>query len=286
MRSALILCLIFLGSMLSSAQDQQEVNLLAKSQIGHRAGQFYFFWGYNRASYNPSDIHFKGDGYDFTLSKVRAHDLPEEFDTKVYLNIKQLTIPQFNFRTGYFLNDKYSISLGWDHMKYRIDEFQRVRIKGEISEERNEEYAGTYNNEFITLDPQNFLTVEHTDGFNFVRASIERQDALYVSKNGKHGVCFTGALSLGMMFPWTDFTLFGERNRNFVHLAGYGASIHTGLRFEFFNYGFLQYTSQLGWVNMPDIILEGKSSARADQKITFHERAIVAGAYIPIGIRN
>lgn len=282
MRTAVILCVMVLSSIFADAQEVGEPTLVSKSEIGNRANQFYFFWGYNRASYNPSDISFKGDGYDFSLENVRAHDLPESWDPKVYFNPKQLTIPQFNFRVGYFLNDKYSISLGWDHMKYRIDEFQRVKVNGEISSERSEEYGGVYEGQYEVLDPKRFITIEHTDGFNFVRAAIERQDVIARSKNGKHGVCFTGAVSLGAMFPWTDFTLFGERNRNFVHLAGYGASVHTGLRFEFFKYGFLQYASQLGWVNMPDIILEGKSSARASQKITFHERSIVAGAYIPI----
>jgi hypothetical protein len=286
MRTAVILCVMVLSSFVTSAQEGNEVNLLSRSEIGQRENQFYFYWGYNRASYNPSDISFKGEGYDFKLENVRAHDLPERWNPKVYFNPKQLTIPQFNFRVGYFLNDKYSISLGWDHMKYRIDEFQRVKMHGEISSELSEEYGGVYDGQYTVLDPKRFITIEHTDGFNFVRAAIERQDVIARSKNGKHGVCFTGALSIGAMFPWTDFTLFGERNRNFVHLAGYGASVHTGVRFEFFNYGFLQYASQLGWVNMPDIILEGKSQARASQKITFHERSIVAGAYIPIQRKN
>jgi hypothetical protein len=33
----------------------------------HNKGKFYIFWGGNRESYSSSDIHFKGDDYDFTF---------------------------------------------------------------------------------------------------------------------------------------------------------------------------------------------------------------------------
>jgi hypothetical protein len=33
-----------------------------------------------------------------------------------YINPVKMTIPQTNFRIGYFINDHYSIALGVDHM--------------------------------------------------------------------------------------------------------------------------------------------------------------------------
>src|ERR1035437_6297194 len=41
-----------------------------------RKGTFFFYWGYNRAAYTNSDIHLKGDGYDFTITDLRARDEP------------------------------------------------------------------------------------------------------------------------------------------------------------------------------------------------------------------
>ncbi|MEO0404517.1 MAG: hypothetical protein AAF193_06565, partial [Bacteroidota bacterium] len=194
-----------------------------------------------------------------------------------------LTIPQFNFRVGYYLNDFWSLSLGWDHMKYRINEFQRVRMSGTIDASRSEEYAGTYNDAYISLDPKNFLTMEHSDGFNYLRLGLDRRTEIYRTTNEKHSLSLMTGVSAGAMLPWTDFTLFGERNRNFVHCAGYGVSVNLGMRFEFFRYGFLQYQNQLGFAHMPGIILEGRSSARGEQKVTFIERSLALGAYIPIG---
>ena len=54
---------------------------------------------------NKTDIHFQGDGYNFTLTEVAASDSPEEWDAKVYLNPTKFTVPEFNFRAGYYLSD-------------------------------------------------------------------------------------------------------------------------------------------------------------------------------------
>lgn len=35
-----------------------------------------------------------------------------------------MTIPQYNLRFGYYLNEKYQITLGVDHMKYVMKAFQ------------------------------------------------------------------------------------------------------------------------------------------------------------------
>ena len=45
-------------------------------EIYKRKGNFFFYWGYNRSAYTNSDIHFWGDGYDFTITAVRAKDEP------------------------------------------------------------------------------------------------------------------------------------------------------------------------------------------------------------------
>jgi hypothetical protein len=38
----------------------------------------FVFWGWNRAMFSKSDIHFKGNGYDFVLHNVVAHDRPSD----------------------------------------------------------------------------------------------------------------------------------------------------------------------------------------------------------------
>jgi len=40
--------------------------------------------------YSNSDIHFTGDGYDFTLLGVRANDRQSEFGLTPFLNLEPL----------------------------------------------------------------------------------------------------------------------------------------------------------------------------------------------------
>ena len=67
-------------------------------------GKIYFYWGGNRANYTNSDIRFKGENYDFTLENVKAKDVPKGWHID-YINPARMTIPQTNFRLGYFISD-------------------------------------------------------------------------------------------------------------------------------------------------------------------------------------
>src|SRR5882672_9372670 len=97
----------------------------------HKA-KFFIYWGWNRDSYTPSDIHFKGNEYDFTLYRVVAHDHQSVLALDPYVVPRTITIPQTNVRLGYFLNDHWSLSLGLDHMKYVMDQDQTANITGTI----------------------------------------------------------------------------------------------------------------------------------------------------------
>jgi len=52
-------------------------------------GSVMAFWGWNRSVYTKSDIHFKGNGYDFQLDDVVAHDRQTPFRTNIYFNLGQ-----------------------------------------------------------------------------------------------------------------------------------------------------------------------------------------------------
>ncbi|MFN0030933.1 MAG: hypothetical protein ACKVOR_02095 [Flavobacteriales bacterium] len=256
---------------------------LSQSEVvvqNNKENRFFITWGYNRAYYNASDINFKGAGYDFTLEQARAVDMPEKFDPAVYLNPTQLTIPQFNFRIGYYFRKNTAISAGWDHMKYRLITNQTLRISGYIDEEQyhQPEYTGQFNHDYIKYSPA-FMDYHHSDGFNYIRFALEQRLPFWQSANGKVVACMNGALSVGAMMPWTDFTFFGERNRNKPHFAGYGGSVLAGARIEFTPHFFLQINAQAGRCNMPDIVLELPKDSRASQKISFFERSWALGGY-------
>ena len=76
-----------------------------------KKGQIYIMWGWNRAAYTKSNISFKGNDYDFELREVVAHDKPSKFSFHDYLQIDRLTIPQTNFKIGYFICKNLAISI-------------------------------------------------------------------------------------------------------------------------------------------------------------------------------
>jgi hypothetical protein len=70
------------------------------------------FPGGNRESYSKSDVTFRGKDYNYR--KYGCYDKPKGWHVD-YINPVKMTIPQTNFRIGYFINDHYSI-LGVDHI--------------------------------------------------------------------------------------------------------------------------------------------------------------------------
>ena len=244
-------------------------------------GDFYFYWGYNRSKYTLSDIHLSGDGYAFTLHKVRAKDDPEPFDADTYLRLRKFTIPQFNIRVGYFLNDKYSLSLGWDHMKYVLVNNEFARIEGFIEESASEQYAGTYSNQHILVEKQ-FLQYEHTDGLNYIRLQLNRHDNLIAFKNVAQLNAING-LGIAAVAPWTDAVLFRKRYRNRLHLGGFGFNASSELQVMLWNHFFVQYGIMGGYVNLKDVTVNINGNDRAQQTFWFFENHFVAGGQFPIG---
>lgn len=246
-----------------------------------KEGSFYLTWGYNRAFYKPSDIHFQGDGYDFTLLQARAEDMPEKF-SKVYFDLSQFTVPQFQFRLGYYFSKNTAVSAGWDHMKYHLIPVQLVSISGYIDsvKYKGEEITGSFDNTPILYTGE-FMDFHHSNGFNFIRVAIEQRLPFWSGMNGKLTAAMNASASVGAMVPWTDFTFFGSRHLNKLHLSGYGASLSAAFRIEFLRHLFLQLSAQAGWCNMPDILLEDNLPSRASQQITFLERSWSIGGYIP-----
>ncbi|MFZ4785935.1 MAG: hypothetical protein ACOYLH_10685 [Flavobacteriales bacterium] len=272
---------------LTFAQSDATIN----TSNDFRKGQFYLSWGYNRSYYAESDIHFTGAGYDFTLHDVDAEDMPETFKWKTYFNLTKLSIPQFNLRLGYYVGKNTAISIGVDHMKYHIIQTQYMKIDGYIDPKYTdmEGYTGHFYNDYILYKPE-FMDFHHSNGFNFVRASLEQRAPIWTSKDGKHHFVLNGAASTGLILPWTDWTFFGDRWLNGLYPAGYGFSLTAGMRFEFYKHFFAYVNAQVGWTNLPGIILQrnpntgttySDNGGRASQKIQFQERSWGFGAYIP-----
>lgn len=261
-----------------SLVNAQEGNtqLKATKAKTNKKGSLYIYWGWNREWYANTKLHFVGNGYDFNLKNVAATDRQSPFRAKTYLNPSNATIPQYNFRLGYFITEKYNISLGIDHMKYVVKQNQMVNIDGNISE-TNSGYDGQYNGESITLG-EDFLKFEHTDGLNFINIDLRRFHELWTSEKVTFNVL--GGLGAGILLPRTDATLLGKPRHDEFHLSGYGFSGVAGVNVSFWKYFFIQSEYKIGYISLPDILTTYETADRADQKILFSQFNVVFGGNI------
>lgn len=231
----------------------------------HQKGEIYMYWGWNRGFYTRSDIHFEGNEYVFQLHNVQAKDRPTPFSFRDYFSPTRMTLPQYNFRLGVFLNSRYSISLGIDHMKYVVQNFQDVTITGEIAGSGTT-YDGSYKMDTINLDPK-FLMFEHTDGLNYENIELRRHGLIYQLGNTRiESILGAGA---GILLPKTNATLLNNERHDEFHLAGFGLGLTSGIQFTFWKYFYLQFEAKGGYINMPDIRTTKYRSDKASQHFFF-----------------
>jgi hypothetical protein len=239
----------------------------------YRKGNFFIYWGWNRAAYTTSNIHFSGNDYDFTLENVVAKDRQSPFSAKLYFSPNTLSIPQYNLRIGYFFHDKYNISIGADHMKYVMEQFQTVKINGTIA--NGTSFDGIYNDSDIEMS-EDFLKFEHTDGLNYENIEVRRFDVLFGRKNFSFAA--NEGLGIGVLVPRTNTTLMNNARYDEFHLAGYGLSAVLSLNATFFKYFFVQMEWKGGFIHMPDIRTTMYKSDRASQHFLFSQYNMVFGA--------
>lgn len=252
--------------------------------VTERKGTLFANWGWNRAAYTQSDINFRGPGYNFTLHDVVARDKQTPFNAVTYFSPTKLSIPQTNGRIGYFFDNKHSIAIGVDHMKYKMVNNQPANISGYISPEASQQYAGTYNGEPFVITPE-FLTYQHCDGLNQAFVELGTTESLWASKNGQHALSLSSSVSGGPVVPDTEADLFGREGDHHFHFAGYGVGAKVGLRADIFKYFFIEGNVKGGYINLPDVLVNAPND-KASQHFEYMQASAVFGANIPINTRK
>ena len=270
-QSLLILCLATWSGL------AQETTTTPLKYTASNKGKFYIYWGGNRGSFTNSDIRFQGADYDFTLQDVKADDKPKGWHVD-YINPARMTIPQTNFRLGYFITDKYNISIGVDHMKYVMRQNQTVSINGSYP---NQGSFGEQlpNNQVLLTD--DFLTFEHTDGLNYVNAEVNRVDDISklfgITDTDKIQINITEGAGFGIVFPKTNTKLLGKERYDQFHVSGLGASLKAGLNVTFLKHFFVQAELKGGYINMYDVRTSADKRDKASHDFFFGETIIVFG---------
>ncbi len=281
MKKTLFASLLLISIFTQVALGQESLKIKEK-YTAHNKGKFFVSWGGNRETYSKSDITFKGNDYNFTLENVIAHDKPKGY-TIDYINPARMTIPQTNFRMGYFINDHYSIAIGLDHMKYVMDQYKAVNLNGYYPN------VGTFGevlpNNQVYLTPE-FLQYEHTDGLNYINSEFSRHDdvsqLLKINNTDKIQINLTEGIGAGIIYPKTNTTLLGKDRYDDFHTSGFGVSLKSGLNITFFKYFYIQGELKGGYINMQNIKTTKSNDDKASQEFFFFERTIAVGGIFKV----
>lgn len=267
----LVTCLAAL-SMKSNAQE-----VVANPYTSSNKGKFFLYWGANRGFYSSSDIHFKGDDYNFTVHNTKAVDKPKGWHID-YINPTRMTIPQTNFRLGYYFTDKYSISFGFDHMKYVMVNGQEAFIDGTYPNKGN--YGEVLENGNTKITDE-FLQFEHTDGLNYVNLELARTEDIskFVGIYNTDKVQFNAIAGVGsgVLFPRTNAKVLGRERNDEFKVAGFGVSAKGGVNVTVFKHFFVQYETKVGYINILKTPVSNKPNEYAKHDFTFLESVFVVG---------
>ncbi len=247
-----IFVILFGAVLMVSAQESDTLQNLSSDlkleiQPLSKKGQMFVFWGWNRAGFTDSDIRFEGADYNFTLENVVAHDRPSKLSLD-YINPGKISIPQFNFRLGYFVKDNLALVIAQDHMKYVMDQDQTVTFKGEIT---NPVYADKVQNGEVDLSDSEFLTFEHTDGLNYINLGLEKYKPIL--KKEKIDILWSYGAGVGMLMPKSNVKLFENERSDRFHVAGFGLDARSNINVIFWKRWMARVEGKVGYINMPDI---------------------------------
>ncbi len=247
--------------------------------VSYGKGTLFGYWGYNRSAYTKINLRLIGQGYDFTLKNAKAHDNQSK-QFADYVDLGNITVPQFNGRIGYYFKNHYAISFGYDHMKYIFDDGNRVLLDGHIDAGLDTVWAGDYNDEPVITNRDNFH-YENSNGLNYLHFELMRSDILYRTKNTKFAISTNFGVGLGGLLSFNDFNFEQRKGMVTISLSGYAASAHVGLRFEFFNHFFLQAEGSGGFMHQVRVRTRPNDlSAVAKQKYGYAMGHVVAGFFL------
>lgn len=259
-------------------------------------GRFFFYWGYNRSAYTKSDIHFTGSNYNFTIYDVSAGDSPTK-DLITYIQPAGFTHPQYNYRLGYYLSNKYSVSIGNDHMKYHLLQ-QATNLTGYISGGHDAETfdnlqvlvgeddgTGITGDSYLNTLPRGFVpTYENFSGLNDISIELGRTDKLWVSANKKHALSAMTTIGVGSMVTNTHATVLGINDKSHTagggswnyHMSGFSTTASAGIQFDFCRHFFLLTRLKGGFIDLTNVntTIEG---GKARQHFGFLETMAVIG---------
>ena len=244
----------------------------------HRTGAIYFSWGYNQEWYTHSTIHILqnslNNNYDFVSVRGVDH---MGWNNKSILK-QALTIPQYNYRLGYYFNQKqdWGIELNFDHTKYLVADSQMVHQKGT--------FGGQQVDRQILFSAKNGFYYFLNNGANFFLFNIVKRLGIYHSPNRDMQLDFVAKAGVGPVIPHVENELFGMPNDMGFQFGGWNTGVETVLRATFKKYGFIEFSQKGDYARYSNLKLADGGDAK--QNFGTYELILSIGFIIPTTHHN
>ena len=227
-----------------------------KRKVSNEKGTIFISWGYNRSTYTKSNLKLQGQGYNFDMQYVKARDNQSPLNSGDY-SLTKLSVPQYNFKIGYYYKQKWSISLGVDHMKYIFSDNNKVVVSGNLSYQSK--YVSLGNNinygsapillKNITTD-RDVFHYENSKGLNYIHGELGLSEKLFVAdKKGDIIISSNVGFGAGLLLSYTNLLFDGVQHETTKSLSGYGLSTFAGLRLEFLKRIYLYSNFSVGFLH-------------------------------------
>jgi hypothetical protein len=244
----------------------------AQNNHSNRRGELYFSWGYNTEWYTRSNVQVVQPelGNNYTFKNIRGHD-HKGWDDALFS--KALTIPQYNYRIGYFFNRKKDLALeiNFDHTKF-------------IFADQNAHLRGTMNGKpidtTIAFNENNGFFYYLNNGANFLLFNIVKRWHLYQLPNEKIKIDLLAKAGIGPVVPHVENSFFGNKNEPHFQIGGWNMGVEGAARATFFNTVYLEFANKVDYARYSHLRIY-KGLAR--QAFGTYELIVNLGLTFPAG---
>jgi hypothetical protein len=221
-------------------------------------GTLYGGINFNRSYYTNSKLQLLGPQFDFNLLGTPMHDNPD-FNGSLF-HADGITYFQFSAQIGYFMKNKWALSLGFDRLNMFTPKNFDATINGVIAP-NSSNLEGNYDNTIVAIQESDFY-YRQSDGANLVGLSIHRMDQLYKSKKAQIEVLSYTKAGIGALFSTVDFTFNSITSQQNTSLSGLGLNTGIGIRTYFWQTIYLHTSVTGGVLNQRNIDLGQNRSLR------------------------
>ncbi len=240
-----------------------------------RKGEFYFSWGYNKEWYTHSSVKVNQPelNNNYTFQNIHSND---HIGWDQGLLSIPLSIPQYNYRIGYFFNKKKGLAweINFDHTKHLITDGQQAHLVGTL--------GGRQVDTTINFSQSNGFVYYLNNGANFLLFNIVKRWNWDESKTGNFKLDFLAKAGIGPVIPHVQNTLFGYPNDMGFQIGGWNMGIEAGVRSTFHKHVYVEFTNKIDYARYSNLkVYKGT----AKQAFGTYELILSLGYTFPMGKR-